>query len=203
MNTLRRFLTLGDSYTVGEGVDSVQSWPAQLVVSLRQNGIPIDEPVIIAQTGWTTTDLLAAVEAADLPGSFDLVSLLIGVNNQYQGGDMETYRDEFRMLLGRALNFTEGNPATVLGLSIPDWGVTPFNEHGDPSKISAEIDAFNHINQKECQAVGGKYVDITPTSRLAGADTSLLTSDNLHPSGKMYAAWVELMLPAVLRVLQT
>jgi lysophospholipase L1-like esterase len=200
MSTLRRFLALGDSYTVGEGVDSVQSWPAQLKVSLQQKGIRIEEPIMLAKTGWTTRDLLTAIEKADLRGPFDLVTLLIGVNNQYQGLSQETYRDDLRQLLALAIDFG-GAPTNVLGISIPDWGVTPFNKDRDPLQIAAEIDAFNHIHQKECQAVGVAYVDITPASRLAAADISLLASDNLHPSGKMYATWVEWMLPGVQRIL--
>jgi lysophospholipase L1-like esterase len=198
-----RFLALGDSYTIGESVDSDQSWPAQLNVSLQQNGILLEEPTIIAQTGWTTDDLLTAIQEADLRTPFDLVTLLIGVNNQYQRLDKDSYRDDFRTLLGLALNFTAGDPSKILGISIPDWGVTPFNEDRDPFQIAAEIDEFNQISKKEVKAEGIQHLDITPISRLAARDDTLLAPDKLHPSGKMYAVWVELMLPIVLPILQT
>jgi lysophospholipase L1-like esterase len=197
-----RFLALGDSYTIGEGVDSDQCWPAQLRVALQRKRIPLEDPIILAQTGWTTSDLLAAIVKADVHGPFDLVTLMIGVNNQYQGLDRKAYQDEFRKLLGLALNFTDGCPAKILGISIPDWGVTPFNEDRDPLKISAEIDEFNHINQTECLVAEITYIDVTLISRFAADDISLLAPDTLHPSRKMYATWVELMLPAVLRILQ-
>ena len=197
-----RFLALGDSYTIGERVAADQRWPAQLRAALREKGFPMQEPAIIAQTGWTTTDLLAALREADLRGPFDLVTLLIGVNNQYQGLDQETYRAELRALIGLALDFAGGSPAKILGVSIPDWGVTPFNEDRDPFQIAAEIDAFNQINQKEFEAEGIQYLNITPISRLAARDDSWLAPDKLHLSGKMYAAWVELMLPIVLQILQ-
>jgi len=202
MKTPLRLLAMGDSYTIGEGVDSDQCWPAQLKVSLHQKGFLIEEPVILAQTGWTTRDLLAAIEKADLCGPFDLVTMLIGVNNQYQGLDQDTYREELRVLLGLAVDFTGGKPTKVLGISIPDWGVTPFNENRDPLQIAAEIDKFNHIYQIESLVAGIEYVNITPISRFAARDDSLLASDNLHPSGKMYATWVELILPTVLRILK-
>ena len=196
------FLALGDSYTIGEGVDSAQSWPYQLTESLRNQDFNIDDPLIIARTGWTTHDLLSAIEKADPQGSFDLVTLLIGVNNQYQGRDIETYRLEFRTLLEMAIDFAGGNPAKVEVLSIPDWGVTPFAQDREHAKISTQIDQFNVVNLEESQAAGISYFDITPISRQAANDTSLLASDGLHPSGKMYAAWVDLILSQVIENLK-
>lgn len=197
-----RILALGDSYTIGEGVDSAQRWPMQLTQVLRDQGLGIEEPLIIARTGWTTGDLLAAIAKADPQGRFDLVTLLIGVNNQYQGRDQETYRQEFRTLLGLAINFAAGDPSKVLVLSIPDWGVTPFAQNRDQAQISLEIDQFNAINREEAQAAGAHYLDITPNSRQAADDSTLLAPDGLHPSEKMYAAWVELLLPQVEEILE-
>jgi lysophospholipase L1-like esterase len=190
-----RFLALGDSYTIGEGVDPAQRWPAQLTEALRDQGLGIEDPLIIARTGWTTGDLLAALAEADPQGPFDLVTLLIGVNNQYQGRDLATYRQEFRSLLGLAINLTGGDPSKVLVLSIPDWGVTPFAEGRNRAQINLQIDQFNVINLEEAQAAGANYLDITPNSRQAADDLALLAPDGLHPSESMYATWVDLMLP--------
>jgi len=189
-----RFLALGDSYTIGEGVDSAQRWPVQLTEALRQQGLQIENPLIIARTGWTTGNLLSAIAEANPQGPFDLVTLLIGVNNQYQGRDQETYRQEFRILLGLAIDLAGGDPSKVLVLSIPDWGVTPFARDRDRDQIRLEIDQFNAINLDETRAAGAYYLDITPNSRQAANDPALLAPDELHPSAKMYAAWVELML---------
>ena len=139
--------------------------------------------------------MLAAIAEANPQGPFDLVTLLIGVNNQYQGRDQETYRQEFRILLGLAIDLAGGDPSKVLVLSIPDWGVTPFAQDRDRDQISLEIDQFNAINLDETRAAGAYYLDITPNSRQAANDPALLAPDELHPSAKMYAAWVELMLP--------
>jgi lysophospholipase L1-like esterase len=196
-NTPFRFLALGDSYTIGESVDPTERWPVQLVKATQKSGPPMDDPIIIAQTGWTTSDLLAALERTNLQGPFDLVTLLIGVNNQYQGKDIEAYREELNILLKKALDFAGGDPNRVVVLSIPDWSVTPFAAGRDLSQIADAIDQFNIVNQEESQSVGVHYLNITPISRQAALDTDLLASDGLHPSGKMYAAWVELLLPIV------
>jgi lysophospholipase L1-like esterase len=197
-----RFLALGDSYTIGESVDSTQSWPSQLTEALGTQGVNIEAPLIIARTGWTTRDLLAAIAEVAPQGDFDLVTLLIGVNNQYQGRDIEAYRQEFRTLLGLAIEFTGGEPAKVLVLSIPDWGVTPFAQGRNRALISDQIDQFNVVNLEESQAASIHYFDITPISRQSAQDASLLAPDNLHPSGKMYAAWVDLILPQVIDTLK-
>ena len=193
-----RFLALGDSYTIGESVDLAQGWPAQLRAALLLQGFRLAAPQIIARTGWTTGDLLAALDQTLPSGPFDLVSLLIGVNNQYQDRDLTSYRREFHSLLGRAIHFGNGDPAKVLVLSIPDWGVTPFAAGRDPAQIRVQIDQFNQINQAESQAASVNYCDITPLSRQAAHDPGLLAADGLHPSAKMYAAWIELLLPQTL-----
>lgn len=177
-----RYLALGDSYTIGESVPESERFPVQLA---RQLGL--GDPQIIAKTGWTTDELNAAIDAADPRGPFDLVTLLIGVNNQYRGRDAEQYRDEFAALLQRAIGFAGGDARKVIVVSIPDWGVTPFAEGRDRAKIAAEIDRYNAVNREEAQRAGAKYVDITPISR--GSDPALVAADGLHPSGSQYALW--------------
>jgi lysophospholipase L1-like esterase len=189
-----RFLALGDSYTIGEGVSPAACWPFQLAAALRGRGVPMQFPLIIAHTGWTTSELAAGIAAAAPRGTFDLVTLLIGVNNQYRGLGLEQYRDEFRSLLAQATAFAGGQAERVLVLSIPDWSVTPFAAGTDLAQIVKEIEAFNQANREETLAAGAHYLDITPISRQAAHTPGLLAADNLHPSGKMYARWVELAL---------
>jgi lysophospholipase L1-like esterase len=195
------FLALGDSYTIGESVDSNERWPELLVGALRKRGVAFADPLIVAQTGWTTAELMAGVEQAGVEGIFDLVSLQIGVNNQYRGGEAGIYRGEFRTLLEWAVAFAAGNPGRVAVLSIPDWGVTPFAVGRDCEQISRDIDTFNQINRRETEQVGARYVDVTGQSRLAAQDPSLVAGDGLHPSAKMYAAWVSLALPTIISIL--
>ncbi|HET8775183.1 MAG TPA: undecaprenyl-diphosphatase UppP [Thermoanaerobaculia bacterium] len=179
-----RYLALGDSYTIGESVPAGERFPVQLAEKL---GIP--EPQIIAKTGWTTDELDAAIDDANPQGPFDLVTLLIGVNNQYRGRSADEYRTQFTGLLNRAIGFAGGDAKKVVVVSIPDWGVTPFAEGRDRAKIAREIDQFNAVNREEAARVGAKWVDITPISR--GADPALVAGDGLHPSGKQYGEWVK------------
>jgi lysophospholipase L1-like esterase len=172
-----RYLALGDSYTIGESVAEAERFPEQLA---RELGIP--RPQIIAKTGWTTDELSAAIDEAKPEGPFDLVTLLIGVNNQYRGRDSLQYRYELRTLLQRAIAFAGDDPSNVIVVSIPDWGVTPFAEGRDRAKIAAEIDRYNYINREEASRAQARYVDITAISR--GNDPSLVAEDKLHPSGK-------------------
>ncbi|MBX3060631.1 MAG: SGNH/GDSL hydrolase family protein [Anaerolineae bacterium] len=197
-----RFLALGDSYTIGESVAEDERWPVQLAASLQEQGVHITTPEIIARTGWTTDELAAGIEAAQPAGPYDLVSLLIGVNNQYRGRSPEEYQAQFANLLQQAIAFAGGDPARVIVLSIPDWGVTPFAARLDAAAIAAEIDTFNAINRAEAEKVGVWYVDVTAVSRQATTDSTLIADDGLHPSGKMYAAWVELALPVVEKVIR-
>lgn len=192
-----RLLALGDSYTIGEGVPPEVSWPHQLAAALQAEGIPCGPPEIIARTGWTTGELLAAIEAAGPQGPHDLLTLQIGVNNQYRGLDLEDYRAEFERLLGLAISLTAGQPGRVVVLSIPDWSVTPYAEGRDRTAIAAEIAQFNAVNREIVTQAGARYVDITPSSQEAGNQSELLADDGLHPSGIMYARWVEIMLPEV------
>ncbi|MBV6803322.1 SGNH/GDSL hydrolase family protein [Xanthomonas campestris pv. lawsoniae] len=193
-----RYLALGDSYTIGEGVAPDQRWPSQLVDGLRAYGWNVAPPQIIATTGWTTDELQAGIDAAAPQGPFDLVSLLIGVNNQYRERPLDEYRQQFDALLLRAIACANGHPARVFVLSIPDWGLTPFARarSGDAALIGAQIDAFNAIAADRCSAHAVRFVDITATSRDGGDAVDMLVDDGLHPSGAMYARWTALALPA-------
>jgi lysophospholipase L1-like esterase len=190
-----RYLALGDSYTIGQSVAASESFPQQLVTSLRAKGYRIDSPDVIARTGWTSADLQAAIQKADPHGPYDLVTLLVGVNDQYRQYPIEDYPPAFEALLKKAIELTGGKPQHVIVLSIPDWGVTPFAHEYERQRIFIEIDRYNQLNQYLAQQAGAGYVDITPISRQAASDLTLLSDDKLHPSYKMYAAWVELLLP--------
>ena len=196
-----RFLALGDSYTIGEGVLPVERWPVQLVDRLRRETIDVSDPEIIATTGWTTDELWEAMNRIAPVGGCGLVSLLIGVNNQYRGRPLHEYRTQFRELLERAVRLASRDARRVMVLSIPDWGVTPFAVGRDRGSIARDIDAFNAANREETNAVGARYVDTSAASRVAATDDSLLASDGLHPSGKLYAIWAELALPTTREIL--
>lgn len=191
------YLALGDSYTIGEGVAEDGRWPVQLARALRDEGIELADPRIIATTGWTTDELAAAIDAAGPLGTYDLVSLLIGVNNQYRERGVEEYRGQFEALLRRAIGLAGGRADRVLVLSIPDWGVTPFAAASgrDRGVIAAELDAFNAAARFACRAAGVAFVDITPVSRARGHEPEMLAADGLHPSAAMYALWAQLVLP--------
>ena len=185
------YLALGDSYTIGEGVPVYESYPYQAVQLLRKRGVNIYAPEIVAKTGWTTDELQAAINSAKFLPIYDLVTLLIGVNNQYRGKSAEVYAEDFETLLKQAIAFAGNDKGRVVVLSIPDWGATPFAEGRDRAKITAEIDAFNAINRKISSKYKVHYIDITPGTRLAAQDPTLVTKDKLHPSGKEYAKWAE------------
>lgn len=198
----RTYLALGDSYTIGEGVPVQENFPHQAVALLQEAGIAFDHPVIIAKTGWTTDELAQGIAAAAPQGTYDMVSLLIGVNNQYRGRSSAEYAGEFERLLLQAIAFAGGHVHRVLVLSIPDWGVTPFAEGRDRVQIAREIDAFNAVNQSLAVQYGVHYIDITPGTREAAADPTLLTADNLHPSGKDYRRWAARLVEAMQGSLQ-
>ena len=197
------YLALGDSYTIGESVDSSLRWPVQLARRLREEGTPVQDPLIIARTGWTTDELAEGTRGASPQGPFHLVSLLIGVNNQFRGRDLEEYRVQLRGLLQEAIRFAGDDPGRVFVLSIPDWGVMPFAQGRDREAIAGEIDAFNAVKAEEAGAVGIRYVDITDISRQGAGDASFVAEDGLHPSGAQYAEWVDRALPTVLEILET
>lgn len=191
MPTLR-YLALGDSYTIGEGVAEQDRWPTQLVAQLREQGIAIDSPRIIAQTGWTTDELTAAMDAAEPLGEWDFVTLLIGVNDQYRGYQVETYRAKFSNLLNRVIALAKGRPDNIRVFSIPDWGVTPFGQASgrDAAWIAREIDAYNAASQAICITRNVAWIDITDLTREFGTLPAMLAEDGLHPSAAMYRLWV-------------
>ena len=199
MNPLR-YLALGDSYTIGESVAPDEAFPFQLAARLRAQGMEIAEPEIIARTGWTTDELQAAIDERAPRGSYDLVTLLIGVNNQYRERAAETYLPEFRALLEQAIAFAGQRAARVIVISIPDWGVTPFGRARE--NVAAEIDAYNVINRAETLRLGAHYIEITQDSRRALNDASLIAADGLHPSAKMYGEWVDKLAPLARSILQ-
>ncbi len=190
-----RYLALGDSYTIGEGVTAAERWPVQLAAALRERGLPVADPQIIARTGWTCDELAAGIAAADPRAPYPLISLLIGVNDQFRGATTAQYAPRFERLLRRAAELAGGRTGRVVVLSIPDWGVTPFAEGRDRGAISSSIDAFNAANRAITGAIGARYVDITAFSRMA-VDRSRFTADGLHPSGATYADWAALALGA-------
>ena len=196
-----RFLALGDSYTIGEGVAEEGRWPMQLARKLRADGIVIDDPLIVATTGWTTDELSAAMDLATFEPPYALVTLLIGVNNQYRGRELANYRDEFAALLARAIALAGARSDRVVVVSIPDWGVTRFaRESGrDTKEIDAEIDAFNMTAHAISIANDVAFVDVTAASRQAGDDETMLTDDGLHPSALQYERWTERILPVAKR----
>ena len=190
------YLALGDSYTVGEGVAAHDCWPVALVRHLRRSGLVIDDPRIVAVTGWSTDELAAGIDAAVLTPPYDLVSLQIGVNNQYRGRPPGEYRSQFAALLARAIGLAGARAERVVVVSIPDWGVTRFAnaQARDAVRTAHELDVFNAIARDEVARAGARFVDITAISR---RHPQLVTDDGLHPSAAHYALWVEAILPVV------
>jgi lysophospholipase L1-like esterase len=200
-----RYLALGDSYTIGEGVTDEQRWPQQLVARLRADGIAMADPQIIATTGWTTDELSVGMDAATLVPPYDFVTLSIGVNNQYRGRDTANYRREFAALLQRAIALAGLRPERVAVVSIPDWGATRFGRESgrDTETIARELDAFNAINREESERLQVAWADVCAISRDGGAAAEQLADDGLHPSGKQYAAWLATILPAARQALSS
>lgn len=196
------YLALGDSYTIGEGVEDDARWPVQLAAALRARGLAIAHPHIIAKSGWTTDELDAAIDEEQTQGQlqagYGLVSLQIGVNNQYRGRSAEDFGNEFSYLLSRAIAFAAGDPAHVLVVSIPDWGMTPYARaaNRDAAQVARDIDAFNAEARRACETRGVAFVDITDLSR-DPAHADWLVADGLHPSAPMYRLWVERIANAI------
>lgn len=200
------YLALGDSYTIGEGVPEAGRWPVQIAQALRDEGIVLDPPRIIAKTGWTTDELSAAIDAAAIDGAaplgrFDFVSLLIGVNNQYRGRPVDNFRGEFERLLQRAIRLA-GRHDRVFVLTIPDWGVTAFAADRDRAQIAAELDAYNAVIREVCANQQVVVADIAPVSRARGAEPAMQAADGLHPSAALYALWSAEALPRVSALLE-
>lgn len=198
----KTYLALGDSYTIGESVAESQRWPIQLAARMVHEGIPMRDPKIIAKTGWRTDDLKAAIEAdTELLETYDLVSLLIGVNNQYQGKSVESFAPEFEELLQIAIKFAGGKKENVFVVSIPDYGKTPFGATKE-EQIKKELGAYNKVSKSIAKKYGVEYFNITPISRTAKFHPELIANDDLHPSGKMYTKWVELMEKKIEKMLK-
>jgi lysophospholipase L1-like esterase len=185
------YLALGDSYTIGESVPLEKNFPHQVVELLRKEKINIDAPAIIAKTGWTTDELQEQLTRVRLTVPFDFVTLLIGVNNQYRGRSEKEYAQQFEELLQQAIGYTGDKTDHVIVLSIPDWGATPFAKDRNRNEIAKEIDEFNAINEKIAKKYKVHYINITPFTREAATDRTLVADDGLHPSAKDYSRWAE------------
>ena len=197
--TYKTYLALGDSYTIGQSVAESERFPAQTVSLLKQDSINFNAPEYIATTGWTTRDLINRISnAPPSKSTYDFVTLLIGVNNQYQGRSQAEYATEFTELLNTAIQYAGNRVKHVAVLSIPDWGVTPFANGQDRALIARQIDSFNVINKQIALAKSFNYIDITPSTRLAATDLTLVAGDGLHPSGKEYNVWA-VMLATVIK----
>jgi len=196
------YLALGDSYTIGEQVPLHENFPFQTIALLKNDGLQVADPVIIATTGWTTDELAAAIRERNLQETFSFVTLLIGVNNQYRGRDLENYKQEYTQLLDQAIRFANGHTQNVFVLSTPDWGVTPFAEGKDRQKIGEEIDAYNAAEKEITEAHKCHYIYITDSTRKNGTTKEFLAEDGLHPSGKEYRVWAEGLAAEVVKVLK-
>ncbi|UZR94919.1 SGNH/GDSL hydrolase family protein [Chondrinema litorale] len=197
------YLALGDSYTIGESVKVKERWPVILADSLINRAYDLGEPKIIARTGWTTDELQVAIKGEKITDTFSIASLLIGVNNQYRGYAIAQYEKEFKELLQTAIEFAGNDASKVFVVSIPDYSATPFAASSDKEKIAKEIDEYNQIAETICNKYQIKYFNITPISREADYDTSLVADDGLHPSGAMYNKWVKLFLDDVVDIIES
>ncbi|MEO7801002.1 MAG: GDSL-type esterase/lipase family protein [Ginsengibacter sp.] len=196
-DSAKTYLALGDSYTIGQSVNQEDRFPNQTVVRLKELGVEINEPHIIAVTGWTTANLINSLTNYPIKGQFDIVSLLIGVNTQYQQLGLEDYKLEFRQLVDIAIYYTGNDKKGVYILSIPDYSLTTFAQNLNSSQISSEIDEYNKANKEIAAEIGVNYVDITPISRNAIAGSDYEAKDGLHPSGKQYMLWADLLASVV------
>jgi len=198
----KKYLALGDSYTIGQSVAATERYPVQATISLRTMGINMADAEIIATTGWTTQDLWGAIKDKPVNPSYDMVTLLIGVNNQYQGRSLSEYKTQFTALLQRSIGLAGGKTDRVIVISIPDYSVTPFARYADREKIAQEIDSFNAANQQIAGDYRVKYLNVTEESRKAAFDNSLIAGDSLHFSGKEYTAWSSMLVPLMKQSLQ-
>ena len=189
-NSKLSFLALGDSYTIGEGVNENERWPNQFVEVAYENGLDFEKPEIIAETGWKTFDLLNAISQTNFTQKYDYVSLLIGVNNQFNSRSIDEFEEDLNKLMDKINSLKKSN-GNIIIISIPDWGYTPFGNSYNREKISSEINLFNNSLITFANSYGLKYVDVTEISRRAINESNLLASDNLHPSGLMYLEWAK------------
>ena len=184
------FIALGDSYTIGEGVNEDERWPNQFIDFAYENGIEFDQPVIIAETGWKTFDLINAINQTNFTKKFDYISLLIGVNNQFNSRPIDEFEEDLNKLMNEMKSIKK-NDGSIVIISIPDWGYTPYGESSDMGDISEQINLFNSSLRKFAYTNGLKYVDVTQISRRGINEPDLITNDNLHPSGSMYLEWAK------------
>jgi lysophospholipase L1-like esterase len=197
-----KYLALGDSYTIGESVPLEKNFPHQVVALLRKEKVNIDDPAIVAKTGWTTDELQEQLSRVRLAVPFDFVTLLIGVNNQYRGRTAKEYAQQFEELLQQAIGYAGDKTNHVIVLSIPDWGVTPFAKDRNRNEIAKEIDAFNAINEKISKKYKVHYINITAFTREAATDKTLVAEDGLHPSAKDYVRWANLVAELMLKIVK-
>ena len=191
------YLALGDSYTIGEKVPPEENFPNQAISILRKNGLDFKAPTIVAKTGWTTDELTAGINSANLESQYDFVSLLVGVNNQYRERNVTDYIPQFESLLDQALKYAEHNNSRVIVISIPDWGATPFANGRNREKIALEIDEYNRANKEIADKYNVHYINITLGNRKVANDTAFITTDGLHPSGKEYKKWAEALVAVI------
>ena len=196
------YLALGDSYTVGQNVDASESFPAQLEKLLEKNLNAKINTDLVATTGWRTDNLIDGIKSSSLEPVYDFVTLLIGVNNQYQGQPFSQYEEEFPLLLERALKFTGNDPSKVIVISIPDYGYTPFGENGGMQAISKDIDTYNAFAESTASLKNVAYVNITDISRQGLDQPELVADDGLHPSGKAYKMFVDRIAPFIVSALK-
>lgn len=200
--TTYSYLALGDSYTIGESVAATDNFPNQVVQLLKSSGHEFNSAEIVAKTGWTTDELQNHINNYNFTSPYNIVTLLIGVNNQYRGRTVEDYKPGFEDLLKQAIKFAGNRADHVIVLSIPDWGVTPFASGRDRDQIAREIDAFNAANKTIGDQYKVHYIDITPWTREAANDPSLIATDGLHPSAKEYKRWSERLADRIKAIIQ-
>ena len=198
-----KLISLGDSYTIGQSVCEDCRFPAQLRDSLQTYFSEADSLSleVIAQTGWTTSNLKSAITTAQPPADFDLVTLLIGVNNQYQGKPFSLYETEFVELINTAISLVGGDHTKLIVLSIPDYAYTPFGQNSNPTYISEQLELYNSYAQTYCENNNLNYVYITDITQEGLTNTELVASDNLHPSTLAYTRFVQRILPIALDIL--
>lgn len=195
------YLALGDSYTIGEQVLFAENFPNQTVQQLRKNGFAFHSAEIIAKTGWTTDELSNAIESTVFLKKYDVVSLLVGVNNQYRGRSMAEFKNEFEQLLQKAIQFADNKPGHVFVLSIPDWGATPFAKERDSKQVAGEIDDYNSVCERSAVAFQTHFINITASQRADAGKTKFLAPDGLHPSGIEYKKWADTLTDTIMKQL--
>lgn len=200
-DTPTRILALGDSYTVGTGVDSGDRWLSKLVDQLREGGEPVDDPVVIAENGWTTDDLAEAIHDRDPDGPFDLVTLLIGANNCFQGESPATFAPKFRAMLDRALAFAT-DPGSVVVITVPDYTRTPVGQANDPAEYAGRLERYDGIVREAAEEEGTRLVDVVPPSKRVAEDDSLVAGDDLHPAPAQHDLWLERIYPVATAALE-